>query len=194
MRMQARTQTTSTRNKKRKKPGRRVANKVRYYDLVKNWRKVRKHLADKELNDIQVRDFHKFTWGRWRRPFRHGMCPNEFEGCDWQIGHRGKYPAYWRYVKHAACHWLVNFALRLAMLVEPDRPWRIITTPKHSTVWDGDRLLLDLNFQAMGVSPRECFLLGYGRELAPGAILQVSYADHYSRDRRRNTVRRRRKV
>ena len=40
-------------------------------------------------------------------------------------------------MKHAACHWLVNFALELAQLVEPDRKWRIITSDKHSTVWDG---------------------------------------------------------
>ena len=43
------------------------------------------------------------------------------------------------------CHWLVNFSLRLAERVDPDRPWRIITSDSHSTVWDGYDLLFDFN-------------------------------------------------
>ena len=42
---------------------------MKYYDLKKNWRKVRPHLVDKELNDILVRDFKRFTLGHWRRKF-----------------------------------------------------------------------------------------------------------------------------
>ena len=34
---------------------------VKYYDLKKNWRRVRPHLADKKLNDILVRDFNKYV-------------------------------------------------------------------------------------------------------------------------------------
>jgi hypothetical protein len=30
-------------------------------------------------------------------------------------------PRFWQYVKHGACHWLVNFGLRLAMLAAPAR-------------------------------------------------------------------------
>jgi hypothetical protein len=56
------------------------------------------------------------------------------------------------YVKHAACHWLVNFALELAQHVEPNRAWRIITSQEHSTVWDGKDTLFDFNFLALGVT------------------------------------------
>src|SRR5262245_35621054 len=38
---------------------------------------------------------------------------------------------------HRACYWEVNLALRLAMLVEPSKEWRIIYCDDHSTVWDG---------------------------------------------------------
>jgi hypothetical protein len=48
-------------------------------------------------------------------------------------------------VKHAACHWLVNFALRLAILAEPARPWQIVSSQAHSTVWDGQSTLFDCN-------------------------------------------------
>src|SRR5215470_4114609 len=93
--------------------------KIRYYDLRKNWRKVRPHLDNPRVVDTLVRDFNKFTYGRWRQRFTAGRYPREFESCDWDIGHRGRHPHFWKYVKHSACHWLVNFALELAQLVEP---------------------------------------------------------------------------
>jgi hypothetical protein len=157
---------------------------MKYYDLKKKWRKVKPHLDDKELNEILVRDFNKYTYGRWHKPFTAGHFPWEFESCDWQLGHRGRPPAFWKYTKHAACHWLVNFNLRLAMLVERDRPWRIITSVKHSTVWDGAETLFDFNFLAMGVDPAECFKLAYDQELKPGEyLLPVVFAAHYTEDK-----------
>src|SRR5215472_12181479 len=124
---------------------------MRYYDLKKNWHRVKPHLGDKQLNDILVRDFNKFTFGRWNKTFTYGDLPYEFESCDWDYDHRGRRPAYWQYVKHAACHWLVNFNLRLAMLVQPAKPWRIITSDDHSTVWDGSDTLFDFNFLVSSV-------------------------------------------
>ena len=141
---------------------------MQYYDLKCNWPKIKPHLANKELNAILVIDFNKYTYGRWRTPFKAGMYPDDFETNDWRCERRGRPPQFWRYVEHAACHWIVNFTLKLAMLAEPQKKWRIITTQKHSTVWDGERTLFDFNFQAMGISPAECFLLTRGHELAPG--------------------------
>ena len=37
---------------------------IHYYDPVRNWRKIKPHLGDRELNDILVRDFNKYTFGR----------------------------------------------------------------------------------------------------------------------------------
>jgi hypothetical protein len=148
-----------------------------YYDLKKNWRRVKPHLTDKKLNDILVRDFNKFTFGRWGQTFAYGNLPCEFESCDWNIDHRGKHPAFWQYVKHAACHWLVNFNLRLAMLVEPEKPWRIITSEKHSTVWDGGDTLFEFNFQAFGIDPNKCFETSFEKELKPGKYLRVYLAE-----------------
>jgi hypothetical protein len=153
---------------------------LRYYDLKKNWRRVKPHLGDKELNDILVRDFNKYTFGRWGQRFTAGKLPCEFESCDWRFEHRGRHPEYWKYVKHAACHWIANFTLRLAMLVMPDRPWRIITSQLHSTVWDGADTLFDFNFQAMGIDADECFRLANEKELKPGKRLRLYFAEHYS--------------
>jgi hypothetical protein len=61
----------------------------------------------------------------------------------------------------------------LVSLAEPERPWRIITSDKHSTVWDGKRTRFDLSFLALGVSPQECFELAHGWELPLGRSLRV---------------------
>src|SRR5438270_729454 len=112
---------------------------MRYYDVPGNWTKrIVPHLGDRRLNEVLVRDFNKYTYGRYRKPFTRGMYPCEFDHSPWLSGHRGTRPRYWLYVAYRACHWLVNFNLRLATLAEPDRRWRIITSPDHSTVWDGN--------------------------------------------------------
>jgi hypothetical protein len=156
---------------------------MRYYDLKRNWtRKIEPHLNDAKLNRILIRDFNKFTNGRWGKEFKAGQYPYEFESCDWSWDHRGPRPRFWRYVKHSACHWLVNFNLRLALLVEPDRPWRIVTSRAHSTVWDGDQTLFDFNFLAFGIAPDECFRLANERRLLSGRELSVHKAQHYSEE------------
>ena len=60
---------------------------------------------------------------------------------------------------HSGCHFVANFNLRLAQLVEPTTPWRIVTAPAHSPVWDGQETLWDNNFSALGVAPDEAWSL-----------------------------------
>jgi hypothetical protein len=154
---------------------------LRYYDLRRHWtRRIMPHLADRELNAILLRDFNKFTYGRWRLRFRPGDLPCHFESCDWSSERPRPHPRFWAYVKHSACHWLVNFDLRLATLAEPDRPWRILTSDRHCTVWDGARTLFDFNFLAFGISPNMCFQLANETELPVGKPLRVGYAPHYT--------------
>jgi hypothetical protein len=87
------------------------------------------------------------------------MDLNDFHICDWDCFHKGKRPRYWRYVSYGACHWLVNFNLRLAELAEPKRKWRILTSEFHSTVFDGNETLFEMNLMAFGVSAQECYHL-----------------------------------
>ena len=52
---------------------------IRYYDVQKLWtKKIVPHLDDKELNNILVRDFNRYTFGTWRERFVHGQFPCEF--------------------------------------------------------------------------------------------------------------------
>jgi hypothetical protein len=79
----------------------------------------------------------------------------------------------------------VNFNHQLAKLVEPNRTWRIITSDHHSTVWDNDRTLFDLNGLAILESAAECFeaaafgpnssVLAPAAELIPG-LPKMGYA------------------
>ena len=54
----------------------------------------------------------------------------------------------------------------------------IVTTRKHSTVWDGAETLFDINFLALGVDPDEAWeLAGSGnRQLKIGVELRCHVA------------------
>lgn len=152
---------------------------MKYYPFVKKWSKVKPHLVNKEFQDILVRDFNKFTYGRWGIEFKHGMIPFEHESCDWWCNRKGRQPEYWNYVKHAACHWLVNANLKLAQLVEPKEDWQIVTSDNHSTVWNGKDILFDMNFSAFGIDPQEGFDIAYyeGKLLQIGKQIRVYIAE-----------------
>ena len=151
---------------------------MRYFDLKRHWtHRIKPHLTDAKLNEILVSDFGMYAYGRWGKRFEVGQVTQDYESYDWGIEHRGPWPRYWRYVKQSACHWLVNFNLRLARLVEPGRAWRILTSDEHSTVWDGDQTLFEFNYLAFGIPPDECFRLANGKELKPGREKWVHLAE-----------------
>jgi hypothetical protein len=152
---------------------------------LKHWRKVKRHVDNPRVVDTLVREFNKFTYGHWGNRFTTGQYPFEFENCYWYDHHRGRRPQFWNYAKMEACHWLVNFNLELAQLVEPGRVWRIITSDEHSTVWDGHDTLFDFNFLAFGIPPKECFDLAYKHKLKPSQHLRNAYPNHWSRARAR---------
>jgi hypothetical protein len=131
---------------------------MKFYDAKKNWRKIEPHLTDKKLQDILFRDFNKFLHHSGKR-FVRGQSLAEFAGdVEWNVFCRpGRRARYWDYVKFGACHWLANFNLRLAMLVAPEEPWRIVISPKHSTVWNGSNLIFDLNSQALNSTAIDAF-------------------------------------
>jgi hypothetical protein len=127
---------------------------LEYYDLKTHWTKrIMPHLRNEELNGILKRDFAKFIKPC---PFVYGMLPRDFDRGSWRARYDGSIPRYWAYVCSKACHWIVNFALKLAMLAEPD-------------------VLFDFNYQAMGMDPLGCFTKAWfnGYELPPGRHVEV---------------------
>jgi hypothetical protein len=158
-----------------------------YYDLQRHWtRRIVPHLKDEQLNAILIRDFNKFTMGRWKEPFLPDSLPEDFESCDWRWSHgrRGPCPRYWSYVKFSTSHWITNFALKLAQLAEPNQPWRIVGSELHSTVWDGQNTLFEFNLQALGVPAHMAWELAaereHSEELPIGQEMELALAKHFS--------------
>jgi len=110
-------------------------------------------------------------------PWGEGLTPSHWDSCDWRWtnGRRGPQPGYFAYVVHAGCHWSCSLNLWVAQRAEPDRPWRIITSAKHSTVWDGAETLWDLQFQALGVTATDAWDMAAeepdSEELAVGELM-----------------------
>lgn len=162
---------------------------MKYYPFVKKWAKIKPFLTDKTFNDVLHRDFNKYTMGRWGIEFKRGEFPETHESCSWSWDRKGRHPEYWKYVKHAACHWLVNANLELAKLVEPSKEWQIITSELHSTVWDGNDILFDMNFSALQVDPQEAFDLAYndGTLMPIGKRMRVYLAENWQTTRNNKT-------
>lgn len=130
---------------------------MRYYPIQERWQKIKRYLDDPVLKRVLRRDFNRYSLGYWDKPFTKDMLPEDIENFDWRLDYRRPHPPFWRYVKYGACHWIVNFLLRLAKKVEPTTPWRIVTSDYHSTVWDGDETLFEFNLLALGVSAGEAW-------------------------------------
>ena len=130
---------------------------MQYFDIQRHWTKrIVPYLADAEFNRVLNADM-KVASIHWGHKFEAGTFPGDYGCNEWQIGHRGPMPRFWKYIQRGCCHWLVNAYLRLATLVVPGRPWRIVTSPKHSTVWDGDKTLFDPMYFAFDVDANECW-------------------------------------
>ena len=98
--------------------------KIKYYDLRKNWRKVKRHLDNPRVASTLVRDFNKFAYGRWRRRFTASRYPCEFESCDWAVCHACK----------LGLEGIVSKRLGSPYRSGRSRHWIKSKNPKHSAV------------------------------------------------------------
>lgn len=151
---------------------------MKYYDLPRHWTKrVVPHLQDEELQNILFHEFGRFVRDEKGKEFKRGQVPQDFSSLYWTEGRKGRLPAYSAYACMMACHWLVDFNLRLASLVLPEREWRVLTSDEHSTVWDGDKMLFEFNFLLLGIAPQECFASALFLELPPGMPRRLTLGD-----------------
>lgn len=144
---------------------------LHFVDIQKHWRKIgpiarsdyaraiwlpdmTKYRAVRQLDCLE--DLAYLGWGD-DAEFTNAPFPSVFDSCDWRLNRRGRHPAFWEFVCYQACHWLVNLNLFLASAVMPKLPWRIATSAEHSTVWDGNDQLFDMNFLGLGVPPKDAW-------------------------------------
>ncbi len=157
-----------------------------YFPIQKHWRRLKPIFESKEAYSIWWPNMLEYSEQRARQNEyslngRHlkFQLPRDFDSCDWRYnceGRKGRQPRFWDYACHSACHWLVDLCLYVASTAYPDVPWRIVSSAKHSTVWNGDienPILFDVNFLAIGVTPKEALTLARkGRELKPRRVLR----------------------
>ena len=135
---------------------------MRYYDLERNWEKVRPRLNNEVVTNALERGMNDLL-SRWGRRFDATKVPRDYEWNNWHwaIPHDEE-PEFWKYTLFNACFWLADFNLELAKVVEPTENWRIVRNEKHATVWSGGDLLFEFNLMAFGWTPDACFSLAGG--------------------------------
>jgi hypothetical protein len=152
---------------------------MKFYPVVKNWsRKICPHLDNPTLQKVLVSDFNKYTTGRWGKRFRLGAISSRLRelwlemGCSWQTPK----------VLSVCESWRLSLASQLQSYIGATRGSEKRMACRnsliHSTVWDGEHTLFDLNGMALfnGDAP-ECFVLAAlapgSRELALGELDEV---------------------
>jgi hypothetical protein len=157
-----------------------------FFDCVERWAEVEPHLADAEYNRVLNSNFHRYTYGRYRKSF---PDPARKFPSDWD-GYRGTEPGryrgppgnYRRYCLDLACAFLVNSQLRLAQLVLPQHEWRIVSSRQNNTVWCAEEdLLFDLEGLALYADADLAFgfAFGLGKIYPPNTYRPVKYAEHF---------------
>ena len=135
---------------------------MHYYQVQLHWRKCKPILESPRARQIWTKSMIDFLRARGTRVTTIGSValPKDFDSADWR-SHQGpgRKPAFWDYVCHGACHWLVNLNLYVAQQVAPTHDWRIVRSEQHSTVWDGWETIFDMNQLALGTLADECFKL-----------------------------------
>lgn len=138
----------------------------RYFPVGRYWSKrIAPHLYDDIVIDTLNTDFNNYLRTAGQKvtfDAHNGDVPFQFEGCDWHLFKRGRPPIWRPYVKHGACHWLANTNLLFAGFASK-RPWRIVTSALHSTVWDGKDTLFDMNMLAFGVPTSKVYAMCFKR-------------------------------
>jgi len=142
---------------------------MKHYPIVRNWKRIYENVFDDEAQEVLWCDFNQYTEEVWGIEFDPEEFPAMYADDGWRFGKKGRPAQYWDWIKPGACHWLVNFYLRLAILTEPSRKWRIVSSQKHSTVWDGDVTIFDPNYLALRVTAQET----YRRARHRGVVLDI---------------------
>ncbi len=150
--------------------------RVIYVNIQKYWRKLKPLFESPEATKIWQRNFVdyyeqrksncvKSGHSKAREPWRLVLSsPSQFDSCDWRYHDQppGPRPRFWDYACHSACHWVADLGMFVATRGFPQMDWCIITSEKHSTVWNGSikyPMLFDINFSAIGVAPDEAWKL-----------------------------------
>ena len=138
-----------------------------YYPIQRKWRQLRLLFELPEVLELMHSEMECYACARAEdngyehtpTPFTPALRPAAYDSLDWRWRERrGPQPGYWAWACAGACHWMASHNLTVISSLEPDRPWQIATSDKHSSVVDMERqLLFDPTFKALGLTPEECW-------------------------------------
>ncbi len=164
-----------------------------YYPIQKRWRRLRPLFEHPQVLELMHQEMECYAESRAEdygyehkpTPFTPELRPADYDSCYWRWdkGRRGPQPGYWAWACAGACHWVASPYLLVISLLEPDRPWQIASSDKHSTVVDLERqLIFDPNYLAMDIAPEACWKAAvewHNTELLPVGV----FMDHQPRAR-----------
>src|SRR3954465_1903387 len=106
------------------KPRIKISNLV-YYPIQKRWSKIGPIFHSKECEKVWRSNMVEYLEQRasengYKYVARSFAFPSDCDSCDWRYNRKGKHPAYFNFVCHSACHWLVDMCLFVAMKVHPE--------------------------------------------------------------------------
>lgn len=161
--------------------------KPSYYPITKQWKKLKPiyetpfviYQSWLDMEVFQHERANEFEFPFKSRDFTRKHRPSNYDGRDWRWGKVGRPPAWWDWVCAGACHWVVNTNLTVIRRLEPEHPWQIVTSDKHSTVVDLERkMFYDTNWLACGVTAQECWKDTISHKsmelLEPGQLLELA--------------------
>lgn len=128
---------------------------MKFYNVQKNWSKIKPIIETEECKNIWYHDLEissltkadQFGFDYHQRDYDEVEYPMDYDSCDWRYDSgRGRKPNYYKYVVHGRCHWVVNMNLYTAMKLIPHKEWRIVSGDIHSTVWNGEDMVFDINY------------------------------------------------
>ena len=141
---------------------------IDFYPIQQRWRRLKPIFEQPDVIELMHEQLECYAKTRAENygyehkptPFSLDLRPERWDSLDWRWdrGKPGRKPAFHRWVCMGACHWVASHNLMVISELEPDRPWQIATSDKHSSVVDLERkLLFDPNLQALDVTPEEAW-------------------------------------
>lgn len=143
-----------------------------YYPIQEKWRRLRPLFERPDVLELYHRELEAYNRSMRKvfdgpysgfkpKQFTLELRPADYDKGDWRFGYRrGPNPGFWAFACSDACHWLTAGHMSVIATLEPDRPWQVAQSEKHSTIVDLEReLLFDTNFLAFGTPPEKCWEL-----------------------------------
>lgn len=169
---------------------------MKYIDIQKNWRRIKPFLQDDNAKALIKHGMYHYHMNRkyhfesigvdtssWK--YTGHELPCQYESCDWRwdTERQEPQPAFWDYVCHSACHWLVDLNFYAAINAFPKNRWVIVSNSEsndgHSNVVDFEnKLIFDMNYLAMGIEPMESLEGSLGKDDSSGGMIHYGFYDH----------------